>query len=190
MTVLQRLRSGSGRSYFSSSCYSLLLLLEPYIALCFFNSSYNCHSYSHFQCVWKTKRNIMPPDKCSNMSLHTTFSIIFHNLLANLDGSEWFSFFFRDCFSRCSLPLSLRRSISEQIVFVYATVDESDSSRLMSMSIWFAWTLVDGLLLMTNNNCNKQWETQQRLPILLFNFFVYLSVVCCLWPVIIASAYL
>lgn len=93
MTVLQRLRSGSGRSYFSSSCYSLLLLLEPYIALCFFNSSYNCHSYSHFQCVWKTKRNIMPPDKCSNMSLHTTFSIIFHNLLANLDGSEWFSFF-------------------------------------------------------------------------------------------------
>lgn len=67
-----------------------------------------------------------------------------------------FHFFYRDCFSRCSLPLSLRRSISEQIVFVYAAVDESDSSRLMSMSIWFAWTLVDGLLLMTNNNCNKQ----------------------------------
>lgn len=157
--------------YFSSLNHTLLFvsLIRHTIVI---------HIHTSNVC-WKTKRNIMPPDKCSNMSLHTTFSIIFHNLLANLDGSEWFSFFFRDCFSRCSLPLSLRRSISEQIVFVYATVDESDSSRLMSMSIWFAWTLVDGLLLMTNNNCNKQWETQQRLPILLFIF----SCICLLFVV-------
>lgn len=68
-----------------------------------------------------------------------------------------FHFFFAIASLGVLFPfVSLRRSISEQIVFVYATVDESDSSCLMSMAIWFAWTLVDGLLLMTNNNCNKQ----------------------------------